>query len=267
MSVKIGTINPPRVLKNNETHDSLTQWKFQFNNFFLKDSDFKSLLKSSLTWDSSSPNYGFLGEGKEDKSDNLEILLGNLSGYLPFPYLTSQILKESRKWADVWSIIFSHYQAEPSQDTNLDFVSLQLNKADNESYLTFYERLCHHQRTHLAKQGAIIQGVVNPTDDQLTFSHQNLIAQLWMLKINPHLPSKVSVEFAAELQSGTQLAHLVPRVAKRVEQLLTLANNTSVRAVKQETDLQSDDTGPYNSEEVHKIFNNANFSLYFSWRY
>ena len=221
-SVKFSTPSP---LTLNETHDSLTQWKLQFINFYRKDWDFKPLLVSSVKWDATKPNYGFEKEDLVDHADNLEVLLGSLASYLPFPYLTPRILTESKNLSDVWSIIFSHYNAEPSQDTNLDFISLRLNtdRDVKESYQTFYERLCHHQRTHLVKRGAEIQGVKNSGDDPLTFSHQNLIAQFWLLKIHPELPAKVSVEFTSDLQAGVQIAHLVPRISRKIDQLIQSA--------------------------------------------
>ena len=144
-------VAPPRPFTQNETHDSLTQHKFLFNNFYRKDKDFKPILKSTFHWDSRRDHYGVTA----DQSDELETLLGNICSLLPFPYLTSRILKETTRWSDVWDIIFSHYQAKPSQDTNLDFISLKLNRDEKETYQTFYERLCHHQRTHLAPSGAV----------------------------------------------------------------------------------------------------------------
>ena len=164
-------VAPPRPLTHVETHDSLTQFRFHFNNFYRKDSDFRPILKSTFTWNGTQNNYG----RTPDEGDDLETLLGNVCSLLPFPYLNSRILKETRSWADVWDIIFQHYQAKPNQDTNLDFVSLDLDKKDGESYLTFFERLCHHQRTHLAPANAVGTGPANLVNDILTVSHQNLI--------------------------------------------------------------------------------------------
>ena len=59
-------------------------------------------------------------------------------------------------------------------------MSLKLNKVENETYLTFYERLCHHQRKHLAPGGAVGTGAALLVDDVLTLSLQNLITTIWM---------------------------------------------------------------------------------------
>ena len=103
-------------------------------------------------------------------------------------------------------------------------MSLKLNKEENENYLTFYERLCHHQRTHLAPRGAVGTGAALLGDDVLSLSHQNLITTIWMQKIDEQLPALVALEFASELQSGTQITALVPRIAKRVDTLLQSKN-------------------------------------------
>ena len=61
----------PRPFSHNETHDSLTQHTFLFNNFFRKDKDFKPILKSTFTWDARRDNYGVTA----DQADELETLL------------------------------------------------------------------------------------------------------------------------------------------------------------------------------------------------
>ena len=89
-----------------------------------------------------------------------------------------------------------------------------------ESYLTFFERLCHHQRTHLAPANAVGTGQANLVNDILTVSHQNLIAMYWMQKIDLTLPAIVAMEYATELQSGIQVTALVHQIAKRADTLL-----------------------------------------------
>ena len=203
-------VAPPRPLTNVETHDSLTQFKFHFNNFYRKNADFRPILRSAFTWNGTQDNY----TRTPDEGDDIETLLGNMCSLLPFPYLNSRILKETRNWADVWDIIFEHYQAKPNQDSNLDFVSLDLDRKNGESYQTFFERLCHHQRTHLAPANAVGTGQANLVNDILTVSHQNLIAMYWMQKIDQNLPSIVAVEYATELQSSIQVTALVHQIAK-----------------------------------------------------
>ena len=75
-------VAPPRPFTQNETHDSLTQHRFLFNNFYRKDKDFKPLLKTNFRWDPNSVHYGVT----ENEYDELETLLGNICSLLPFPY-------------------------------------------------------------------------------------------------------------------------------------------------------------------------------------
>ena len=65
-------VAPPRPLTHTETHDSLTQFKFHFNNFYRKDTDFRPILKSTFAWNAAEANYGRTA----DEGDELETLLG-----------------------------------------------------------------------------------------------------------------------------------------------------------------------------------------------
>ena len=85
-------VAPPRPLTHSETNDSLTQFKFHFNNFYRKDSDFKPILKSTFTWDGTAANYG----KEPDEADDLETLLGNVCSLLPFPYLEQPDFKRNQ---------------------------------------------------------------------------------------------------------------------------------------------------------------------------
>ena len=243
-------VAPPRPFTQNETHDSLSQHRFLFNNFYRKDKDFKPVLKTNFKWDPKSVNYGVT----ENEYDELETLLGNICSLLPFPYLTSRIMKETKSWGDVWDIIFSHYQAKPSQDTNLDFISIELNRTEKESYLTFYECLSHHQRTHLATAGAVGTGAALLVNDVLTLSHQNLITMICMQKIDQRLPALVALEFASELQSGTQITALVQRIAKRADTLLqTQKTPTSHSTINSVDDNDNDDTNNAVVDRINKV--------------
>ena len=174
-------------------------------------------------------------------------------------------MKETKSWADVWDIIFGHYQAKPNQDSNLDFVSLELDRKNGESYLTFFERLCHDQRTHLAPANAVGTGPANLVNDILTISHQNLIAMFWMQKIDQTLPAIVAVEYATELQSGIQVTALVHQIAKRADTLLGKKPPSHVTKSNQQSkpnnvnNLQEgEDTVAATAAMIAKTFSNYN---------
>jgi hypothetical protein len=240
-------VAPPRPLTHVETHDSLTQFRFRFNNFYRKDVEFRPMLRSAFTWNGTQNNYG----RTPDEGDDLETLLGNICSLLPFPYLNNRILKESRSWADVWDIIFEHYQAKPNQGSNLDFVSLTIDKKNGESYLTFFERLCHHQRTHLAPTGAVGTGQPIVVNDILTVSHTNLIAMFWMQGIDLRLPKRVAVEYATELQACNQITSLVPQIAKRADSILMKTQSQATKS----TPIQSVEATEIDSSAVAAMIN------------
>ena len=78
-------------------------------------------------------------------------------------------------------------------------------------------------------------------DDTLTLSHQNLVTQYWMQKIDPALPSLVAVEYATELQAGTQITALVQKIAKRADALLkTKGHLTATKVVMKVNEVEDE---------------------------
>ena len=165
-------IPPPRALQHNETLSSLDQFKNQFRLFYKRSSDVKEFFKPGSRWDPSLDSYGLAddagenGTKKEDKAENLELLLTQLGSHLPFPYLTQKFTHETKCWDDVWSILYTHYGVQPNQQSFMDYAGLQ--KKPDETPLTFYERLCHHARSHLAPAGATANGITNAVKDSMT---------------------------------------------------------------------------------------------------
>ena len=54
----------------------------------------------------------------------------------------------------------------------------------------------------------------------MTCSHLNLIAQVWLHKIDPKLSDLVKKEYGVKLQTGKMLAQLVPEISKNIDNLL-----------------------------------------------
>ena len=200
---------PPRALQHNETLASLDQFKLSFKLFHKRAPEVKEFFKTGATWNPDEENYGLSadagedGATAEDKAENLELLLSQLGNHLPFPYLTSRFVKETRNLEDCWKILYTHYGVQPNQQSFLQYAGLQ--KKQDETPLTFYERLCHHARSHLYKT------------DEMSTSLLNHIALDWVRSLD--LVSAVETEFGHELKGGTQLSSLVPRIAHQVETL------------------------------------------------
>ena len=142
-------------------------------------------------------------------------LTHQLGSHLPFPFLTQRFTKEAKSWEDVWKILYDHYGVLPTQVSFLQYASLK--KQDDENPLTFYERLCHHYRSHLAPAGAEANGIRNADPDTMNITAYNHVALDWLKALD--LVESVQTEFSNELKGGIQLAALVPRIAHQTETL------------------------------------------------
>ena len=209
---------PPRQLGQKETLDSLDQWKNQFRIFYKRDETLTEFFRPGARWNSTQLSYGLTGEEAQTRADNLELLLNQVGSHLPFPYLNQRIVKDTKNFTDVWTIIYNHFGCKPSQSSFLQYGLLK--KRQDETPLTYYERLCHHARAHLAPAGAKVNDQTNTNADTFTISLQNHIALDWIKNLDPDLLGIVQTEFETELKSGTQLAELVHTIAHSLDSLL-----------------------------------------------
>ena len=158
----------------------------------------------------------------------MELILLQLGGHLPFPYLTQRFVKEAKSWEEVWKIVYTHYGVQPSQVSFIHYAKLK--KKQGESPLTFYERLCHHSRSHLAPVGATANGTTNTEADTMTISLLNHVALDWIKALD--LMEIVETEFSKELKEGAQLASLVPRIEQQVVSLHRRQGGAGANAVQ-----------------------------------
>ena len=208
----------PRQLNSNESLDSLTHWKSHVRNYFRRDDNLKGFFARTFTWTPTAENYGFVGDDAEAKADNLEGLLDTICGFMPGPYLTAQITRQSKSMKDVFDFIWKHYDVEPNPCSFLDFHTLSL--AAEERYIDLYYRMLYHADQHVVKAGELIDGVQSAADEIVTNSHKNLIALNWLQKISVHLVAIVKLEKHAELKAGKQLHTLVHDISKNIDEWL-----------------------------------------------
>ena len=208
----------PRQLSNRETLDTLTHWKSHVRNYFRRDESMKEFFSRTATWNPLVPNFGFTGDEADVKADSLESLLDTISGFLPGPYITTQITKQTKCIDDVFRLIWRHYDVDPSPSTFLDFNSISLEK--EERYIDLYYRLLYHAEQHQVKSGDTVEGEVITCSEIITHSHKNLIAMNWLNKINPNLVNIVKLEKSKELKNGQQLHTLVHDISKNVDEWL-----------------------------------------------
>ena len=193
----------PRPLNKKESLDSLEHWINHLKIYYKRDEAFGKYMKETVRWDSTAPNYGL---ATADNKENIVALLGLVSSYLPTPWLTKRITKETKSWKDVSDLLYTHYEVKPNQITFIRYKDMK--PESDERPWDFYCRMIYHVTNHLA-EGEI-----------LTQSHNNQITLDWLQRIHSSLPDVVAREYAPELRSGTQLCTLVERISPNIDALL-----------------------------------------------
>ena len=222
---------PPRVLAVTETLHSLNHWKTHFRTYYRRDGYYKGFLLPDVTWNSTRPNYGQTDDVQDgvivrtalDKSEDLKDFLNTIVGYLPFPYLTEKIVSGTTSLQQVWDIIYEHYGLKITNESLLDYVSIQ--KLQGESYRQFFDRMLSHARLHLPPAGSTADGIITaPGGEQMSIGLMNMVAINWLQRIHPLLVDIVRIEYSAELRGDVQLAALVPRIANNVDSMFAKHN-------------------------------------------
>ena len=250
---------PPRQLGASESLESLTHWENTFRTYFKRDDSYKKFLRSTASWNPQAINYGQASEntGLErsaaEMKEDLVDLLSTLAGFLPHPYLTTKLLKNTTNWTDVWNIIREHYGVQVSGESLLDFEEMYKNTG--ETHRQFYERLLEHARQHLAPANVKVEEVdTGAQAETMSVSVMNMVALQWLRKIDPTLVKIVKTEYSTELRKNTQLAALVPRIAPNINSLLA-RYNSGATCNKVHMDM---DENAMDSYDVNKVWSKQN---------
>ena len=223
-SVSHVKIPPPRPLASKETLQSLQQWFRTFRQYYKRDDQFKFFTLPTTTWDPTRENYGFavettgLKRSAEEMKEDCQDFLHALAGYMPYGYLSEKFQSSVKSLKEAFDVICEHYGVAPSQESFLEFISL--NKEAGESYRQYFERMLAFARQHLTGAGQDVDGVKSDDGDKLTISHMNLITLLWLKNIHPDLINIVKTEYSLELRQNTPLSKLVPRICVNIDNLL-----------------------------------------------
>ena len=224
MSRNLSRTPPPRQLGAKETLESLSHWRTTFRTFYKKDDTYRIFFKSTAAWNYHETNFGQAAETEGEKrtpgdlKEDLTDLLNTLAGYLPHSYLTDKILKSTKNWEEVWTVIYDHYNVQVTSESLLDFEDL--HKLAEETHRQFYERLLQHTKQHLAPKNVKVETHTNTEDDKMSISLMNMVALQWLRKTHKSLIHIVRTEYSTELRSNVQLADLVPRIAPNIDPLL-----------------------------------------------
>ena len=208
----------PRQLSANETLDTLTHWRSHVRNYFRRDDNLKDFFARTAVWDSSQNNYGFEGDTAAAKADSLEGLLDTIAGFMPGPYLTARLTKQTTSMTTVFEVIWDHYDVSPNPSTFLDFAELCLMK--EERYIDLYHRMVYHCEQHLLVRGAQVAGVQVQANEVITHSHKNMIALNWLRALDHNLVNIVKLEKHKELKDGQQLYTMVSDISKNIDEWL-----------------------------------------------
>ena len=215
----------PRKLGETETIQSLNHWKNHFRNFFRRCEYVGMFLDPVTTWDPADPDgHGFTDETTGQKRTkqaikaDLEGFFDTLASYMPYDYVSSKCMKETKCINDVWSIIYEIYDAEVNPDSFLSYISLK--KEPVETYRNFWNRLVNFVEQHLASTPVTVEGATVPaTGDKISVTTLDLITMHWMAVIDPRLTAVVKTEFTTELKTQ-RISELVKRIAVNVDELL-----------------------------------------------
>ena len=228
---------PPRSLGERETYQDLSSWWSTVEVFYSRDSQFEIFLEDRTTWNSAQQHYGFAAEedGLErtaaTKARHLKNFLTLLSTHLPFPYMLVKLVKETTSLSSVKDTIFKAYGARTTHDSFLDF--LVISRTPTETYLTFFERLVDHVRIHLAPAATAAGHIPAIAQaDSINITMMDLIASIWLQRIDSRLPEIVQTEFNVQLRAGTRLYGLVETIAGQVDQLIARYESSSGDTVR-----------------------------------
>ena len=218
-------LNQPRKLGETETIQSLNHWRNHFRNYYRRCEFNKGFLDPATTWNPNAAAHGFEDEeGAAGRSAlalkaDLEGFFDTLASYMPYDYVSSKCMKETRNITDVWKVVYEIYDAEITPASFMDYSSLK--KEPTETYRNFWNRLVGFVEQHLAKTAALaVEGAVVPAEgDAISVTMLDLITMHWMAVIDPRLAAVVKVEFATDLKTS-RISSLVKRIAINADELL-----------------------------------------------
>ena len=217
----------PRKLELQETAASIRLWKVHVTNYYKSDKHFKRFVGEDETWNPRNENWGFTAEAADSDlkrtapqlKDDCNMFLETFASYLPDDYLVEKLVKNTTKYADIWTIIEDFYGVALTSDTFLELAKMK--KKPQETYRQFYLRMEGFVSKHLTKGNVKVEDMTSPArGDQLTISIRNLVVIMWMKTIHEKFIDCVRIEFASELRGRKQLIELLPRLADNVDNIL-----------------------------------------------
>ena len=227
-------LKTPRDLIPDETRESLTSWIDVLQNYLLRDVHSQRFLTNGVTWNVNQPNYGLVAEGPGSKLRRtapemeaaLREMFRTISGFSPHGFLKRQI-PLSTSFQDIIRILYEVHNLQLNSSSLMLYD--QVVRSPGENPYIYFARLIDHFHVHLAPANATGGGyTAGPNGDTMSLSQANMVAIMWMEKIDRRLLKLVRHEYARELREGTELVALVSRIAANMDDLLVKLEETKV---------------------------------------
>ena len=257
-------INPPRDVTSDETRESLTTWLEAVRNFFARDDNFVRFTLPGAVWDPNHPGgmYGFQAEGPNTKLRRpaaevhaaLLRMFSSISAFFPYSFLTRRF-EQTTSWDSIRQLILSVYNFQLNSASLLQSVEV-LKRPAGENYYIYYERVLDYFLQHLVGPNVVAGGFnTGPNGDDMSLSQNNLIALIWLQKIDARLPKLVQTEYGAELRNHTQLVTLVPRIANDMELLLSKLDSVRLNMVQESfAEINVQDSTSNMQDSINRVF-------------
>ena len=159
----------PRKLDQQETRQTLNQWRTVFRNFYRRCPYYSIFMLPTTQWDQTA-NRGLTQEqtglkrNPETLASDLEGFLDSVASYLPFDYVADKLRSETTDIQSVWSVVYEIYDAELTTTNYLDYASM--TKDPDETYRNYYNRLVGFVRQHLPTGAVEADGVQSPRTEE-----------------------------------------------------------------------------------------------------
>jgi len=183
---------------------------------------------------------------QEDRDRDLDNLLHARNAHLAkfislisvlCPYtLTNNLDQLSISFNWIITYLEQHYQVQKKGAHFLSISEIRFNSGD--TYENFYMELHGAVEDSLRKEGELLlfrNSEPLAEDEEMSPTLENMVVLLWLERIDPRLPKKVSATFAHQMIGNTSLRDLQPTICARIPGLLqelddAAANRASLHA-------------------------------------
>lgn len=163
------------------------------------------------------------------------------------PYtLTNNIDQLSTSFLWIMNYLEQHYHIQKAGAHFLSINDIRFTVGD--SYENFYMELHGAFEDTLRKEGETLlykNNEVLDQDEEMSPTLENTIVMMWLERIDPRLPSKVSTTFAHQMVGNMSLRDLQPTISARIPSLLqelddAAANRAALHSITSPADPEDD---------------------------